>query len=115
MTQHLLFKNCPYFGSFCGPYFPMIHRINLRIQYKCGKIRTRETQNTDTFHATPNLSATNIPRIDIPELQVHATKIISSCENNHLKANPGKSHILLRDNKDVYFRQDSHLLIYLFL
>ena len=36
--------------SFSGPYFPTLGLINLRIQYECGKIRTRETPNTDTFH-----------------------------------------------------------------
>ena len=43
--------------SFSGPYFPAfglntdIYSVNLRIQSKCGKIRTRKTRNTDTFYA----------------------------------------------------------------
>ena len=43
--------------SFSGPYFPAFrlntkrYRVSLCIQFKCGKIRTRKTQNTDTFHA----------------------------------------------------------------
>ena len=42
--------------SFYGPFFPVfgqiteIYRLNLRIQYKCGKKLTRETLNTDNFH-----------------------------------------------------------------
>ena len=40
--------------SFCGPYFPALglnterYRVSLRIQSKCGKIRTRKALNTDT-------------------------------------------------------------------
>ena len=39
-----------------GPYFPAfglntkIYRVNLRIQPKCGKMRTRKIQNKDTVH-----------------------------------------------------------------
>ena len=35
------------FRSFSGPHFPAFGRY---IQSKCGKIRTRKTPNTDTFH-----------------------------------------------------------------
>ena len=43
--------------KFSGPYFAAFelnterYGVSLRIQYECGKIRTRETLNTDTFHA----------------------------------------------------------------
>ena len=43
--------------SFSGPYFPSFglntekYGVSLRIQSECGKIRTRKTPNTDTFHA----------------------------------------------------------------
>ena len=43
--------------SFCGPHFPAFglnterYRVSLRIQSKCGKIRTRKTLNTNTFYA----------------------------------------------------------------
>ena len=43
--------------SYSGPYFPAfglnteIYGVSLCIQSKCGKIRTRITPNTDTFHA----------------------------------------------------------------
>ena len=42
--------------SFSGPCFPAsglnteTYGVNLHIQSKCGKIRTRKTANTDTFH-----------------------------------------------------------------
>ena len=42
--------------SFSGPHFPAFglnterYSVPLRIQSKCGKIRTRKTPNTDTFH-----------------------------------------------------------------
>ena len=43
--------------SYSGPYFPAFglnterYRVSLRIQPKCGKMLTRMTPNTDTFHA----------------------------------------------------------------
>ena len=43
--------------SYSGPYFLAFglkterYRVSLRIQSKCGKIRTRTTPNTDTFYA----------------------------------------------------------------
>ena len=43
--------------SFSGPYFPAFwlntkwYGVSLRIQSKCGKMWTRKTPNTDTFHA----------------------------------------------------------------
>ena len=42
--------------SYCGLYFPAFglnterYGVSLRNQSKCGKIRTRITPNTDTFH-----------------------------------------------------------------
>ena len=41
--------------SFSGPYFPAFGLIfvSLRIQSKCGKIRTGKTPNTYAFHAVP--------------------------------------------------------------
>ena len=43
--------------SFFGPYFPEFglntkrYGVSLRIQFEYGKIRSRKTPNTDTFHA----------------------------------------------------------------
>ena len=43
--------------NYSSPYFPAFrlntdrYGVSLRIQSKCGKIQTRITQNTDTFHA----------------------------------------------------------------
>ena len=47
--------------SYSGPYFPAFglnterYSVSLRIQSECGKIRTRITPNTDTFHAVLNI------------------------------------------------------------
>ena len=38
--------------SFYGPYFPTF-RLNKERYSVCGKMRTRETPNTDTFHVLP--------------------------------------------------------------
>ena len=43
--------------SYSGQYFPAFglntekYGVSLHIQSKCGKIQTRITPNTDTFHA----------------------------------------------------------------
>ena len=37
--------------SYSGPHFPAFGLVCLRIQVKCGKMQTRITPNTDTFHA----------------------------------------------------------------
>ena len=43
--------------NYSGPHFPAFglnterYSVSLRIQSECGKIRTRITPNTDTFHA----------------------------------------------------------------
>ena len=47
---------------------------------------------------TPNLYATDIPSLPL-EVQASATKLFHWFKNNHLKANPGKSHILLSSKK----------------
>ena len=50
-----------------GPYIPAFrlntegYGVSLLIQLKCGKIRTRKTPNTDTFHAVTS-SLTRFPR-----------------------------------------------------
>ena len=46
--------------GYSGQHFPAFglnterYRVSLRIQSECGKIRTRITPNTDTFHAVIN-------------------------------------------------------------
>ena len=48
---------CVRIRSYSGPYFPAFrlnterYGVSLLIQSECGKIRTRITPNTDTFHA----------------------------------------------------------------
>ena len=47
---------------------------------------------------TPHSCATDIPSVAL-ELQASATKLFLWFKNNHFKANPGKSHILLSSKK----------------
>ena len=49
-------------------------------------------------NTTPCSCATDIPSVAL-EVQASATKLFRWFKNNHLKANPGKSHILLSTNK----------------
>ena len=59
---HLVFPHCVKSASIrscSGPYFPAFGlntercSVSLRIQSEYGKMRTRITPNTDTFHAVP--------------------------------------------------------------
>ena len=51
--------------SFSGPYFPAFglnterYSVSLRIKSKCGKIQTRKSLNTDSFHAVTSCLATH--------------------------------------------------------
>ena len=55
-TYHCV-KSVKVIEGYSGPYFlafgmnTEIYEISLRIQSECGKIPTRITPNTDTFHA----------------------------------------------------------------
>ena len=46
--------------NYSGSYFPLFglnterYGVSLHIQSECGKMRTRTTTNTDTFHAVNN-------------------------------------------------------------
>ena len=79
-------------GSVLGPLLFNIDMIHLF--YKC------EDSNVASYadDTTPNLYATDIPSLPL-EVQASATKLFHWFKNNHLKANPGKSHILLGTNK----------------
>ena len=61
-----------------------------------------ECEDSDTVSyaddTTPYSCATDIPSLPL-EVQASATKLFRWFKINHLKANPGKFHILLRTNK----------------
>ena len=52
------------YGVYSGPYFPAFvlnterYRVSLLIQFKCGKLWTRKTPNSNTFH-TMNCTNSN--------------------------------------------------------
>ena len=60
--------------SYSGPHFPAFgldmerYSLSLRIQSESGKMRTRITPNTDTFHAV--LAETKTNQIRIQHLQI---------------------------------------------
>ena len=51
---------------YSGTHFPTFglnterYRVSLRIQSECGKMRTRITPNTDTFHAVYNTDTNDL-------------------------------------------------------
>ena len=79
-------------GSVLGPFLFNIDMINLF--YEC------EDSNVASYadNTTPYSCATDIPSL-LLEVQASATKLFHCFKNNHLKANSGKSHILLGTNK----------------
>ena len=66
-------------------YFPAfgltteLYEGNLRIQSKCGKIRTRKTPNTDTFYAVVEIMIKNLLRM----LKLIKLKSTENCETWH--------------------------------
>ena len=79
-------------GSVVRPLLFNIDMINLF--YKCGDSNfASHADNT-----TPNSCATDIPS-QLLQVQASATKLSRWFKNNHLKANSGKSHILLSTSK----------------
>ena len=79
-------------GSALGPLLFNTDMINLF--YKC-KDSNVASYADDT---TPCSCATDIPSLSL-EVQASETKLFRWLKNNHLKANPGKFHILLSTNK----------------
>ena len=79
-------------GSILGPILFNIYMIDLF--YEC------EDSSVASYadDTAPYSCATDIPSVAL-ELQASATKLFLWFKNNHLKANPGKSHILLSSKK----------------
>ena len=70
-------------GSILGPLLFNINSICMF--YKCEDIKN---------YTTPNTCASNIHAV-ISELQITASKLFTWFNNNHMKANREKSHLLL--------------------
>ena len=66
----------------------------INLFYEC------EDSNVTSYanDTTPYSCATDIPSVEL-EVQSSATKLFLWFKNDHLKANAGKSHILLSTNK----------------
>ena len=91
-------------GSILGPILFNINMIDLF--YEC------EDSSVASYadDTTPYSCATDIPSVAL-ELQASATKLFLWFKNNHLKANPGKSHILLSSKKPEIVSVDWSLLV----
>ena len=79
-------------GSVLGPVLLNIDMINLF--YECEDSNVASYADDTTSYSC----VTDIPSVPL-EVQSSATKPFHWFENNHLKANPGKSHISLSSNK----------------
>ena len=79
-------------GSILGPILFNTNMIDLF--YEC------EDSNVASYadDTTPHSCATDISSVGL-ELQTSATKLFGWFKNNYLKANPGKSHIILTFKK----------------
>ena len=90
-------------GSVLGP---LLFNIDLTDQfYEC------QDSNIDNYadDTTPYVCGENI-RVVISELQSLAVRLLKWFENNHMKANPGKSHILLSNKKTEKVKIDDAVL-----
>ena len=69
--------------SYSGPHFPAFgmnterNGVSLRIQSECGKMMTRITPNTDTFHAVYNYEFWHYKAIPIYTSSVSLVKVSS--------------------------------------
>ena len=69
---------------FSGPYFPAFgqnterYGVSLQIQSECGKIRTKKTPNTDTFHA---VTGKRFPRAYMGICQISVTNFLAKIVN----------------------------------
>ena len=79
-------------GSVLGPLLFNIDMINLF--YECEDSNVASYADDTTLYSC----ATDIPSVAL-EVQASATKLFRWFKSNHLKANPGKSPILLSTNK----------------
>ena len=79
-------------SSVLGPLLFNIDMINLF--YECEDSNVTSYTDDTTLYSC----ATDIPSVPL-EAQASATKLFRWFKNNHLKANPRKSHILLSTNK----------------
>ena len=75
-------------GSILGPLPFNINMIDLFYEYEENDIANYAD------HTTPYSCSTDIPTV-ISELQAESTKVLHWFGNNHMKANPGKCHLLL--------------------
>ena len=87
-------------GSILGPI--LFHNKMIDLFYKCED----STVASYAYDTTSYSCATDIPSVAL-ELQASATKLFLWFKNNHLKANPGKSHILLSSKKPEIVSVDS--------
>ena len=86
-------------GSVLGSILFNINMIDLF--YEC------EDSNVASYDddTTPYSCVTDIPTV-VLELQASTTKLFRWFKNNHLKANPGKYHILLSSKKPEIVSND---------
>ena len=91
-------------GSILGPLLFNINSIDMF--YEC------EDSDIENYadDLTPYACASDINTV-ISELQVTASKLFTWFDNNHMKANPEKSHLLLNSKTCLEFRLILTLLL----
>ena len=90
--------------SYSGPHFPAFglnserYGVCLRIQFKCGKIRTRKTPNTDTFFRSAALFRF-FRGIVLPN--IFLKQYLYECFSNLYKCNASDFHGLYAFSDDL--------------
>ena len=89
---------------FSGPYFATFglnterYRVSLRIQFECGKIRTRKTPYLDTFHAVFQLPAMSNFSLLSSEASLSSSDSLDSFSNFD-KLKPYNFDSIVSDNR----------------
>ena len=79
--------------SFSGPYFPTFdlirerYSVSLRIKSACGKIRTRKTPNTDTFHVVLFIAVIQYFNVNISMILFWYSRTWSYNTNSMIRTN----------------------------
>ena len=112
-------KICPYSGIFWSVFSRIRteYRGSLRIQPKCGKMWTRKTPNTDTFHAV-FINEVNLPLGFKPlqdDVYFYSTVLSLSCytyyrtqKNKNLSQPLSQIKGLNRQNLDCLLKRPNH-------
>ena len=101
------------YGNFPGPYFPVsrlnteIYGVNIRIQSKYGKIRTRKNSVFEHFSRSENFAKyqhflPTIRNVSLPEIAVQVLRVVTLLKRD---CNTTVSSWILQNFKNIFFKE----------